>query len=239
MMLLLVGLAQGLDPRLMAADQRISMLVEAERGHASTLARLDVQIAAARSAAQDARTRLTRRVRALARRRGDLGGHGHLARMAARTDRQLMERWRGESLALENLFVQAKREGEALAEATEAAQRVRASIARPPPRAAPLQPPVSARPVRLGDGIQYAFAHATEVRAAGAGIVTFSDWLASYGQVVILDHGGDMATVYAHLSARMTRTGERVAAGQVLGSSETRLYFELRRGGRPSPPQWP
>jgi murein DD-endopeptidase MepM/ murein hydrolase activator NlpD len=55
------------------------------------------------------------------------------------------------------------------------------------------------------------------VQAAAAGEVLYAGWLKGYGQVIILDHGGELSTVYAHLSRMHVEEGARVTKGQVIG----------------------
>jgi len=93
-------------------------------------------------------------------------------------------------------------------------------------------------------GIDIAAPIGTPVRAAAAGEVLFAGWLRGYGQVIILDHGGNMTTVYAHLSRTDVRDGQEVAQGQVLGgvgntgiTTGSHLHFEVRIGGEARNPR--
>jgi murein DD-endopeptidase MepM/ murein hydrolase activator NlpD len=76
------------------------------------------------------------------------------------------------------------------------------------------------------------------VRAAGAGEVLFTGWLRGYGQVIIVDHGNNLTTVYAHLSRIETREGETVKMGDLIGrvgatgvATGSHLHFEVRING--------
>lgn len=78
----------------------------------------------------------------------------------------------------------------------------------------------------------------TPVKAAAPGEVLYQGWLRGFGQVVIIDHGGDLSTVYAHLSGASVREGSTVKTGTVIGrvgntgtDSDYGLHFEVRRGG--------
>lgn len=78
----------------------------------------------------------------------------------------------------------------------------------------------------------------TEVHAMAEGSVRFAGVQSGFGNVVWLDHGGSILTVYAHLSTIRVRQGERVQRGEVLGlSGQTgdatapHLHFEVWRGG--------
>ena len=66
----------------------------------------------------------------------------------------------------------------------------------------------------------------------------YQGWLRGFGQVIIIDHGGDLTTVYAHLGGASVREGISVKAGTVIGrvgntgtDSEYGLHFEVRKNG--------
>ena len=98
------------------------------------------------------------------------------------------------------------------------------------------------------EGIDIKTRSGEEVFAAAAGSVTFSGRRRGYGNVVTLDHGAGISTLYAHLSYACVRAGEKVGAGQRIGragkrgtATGTHLHFELRRGGvaiDPAPHLW-
>jgi murein DD-endopeptidase MepM/ murein hydrolase activator NlpD len=87
-------------------------------------------------------------------------------------------------------------------------------------------------------GIDLAAPSDTTVRAAGAGMVVGAGWsYPGYGISVLVDHGGEWLTHYAHLSAVAVRPGQRVAVGQALGregstgnSTGPHLHFEVHDG---------
>ncbi|MFC4075474.1 M23 family metallopeptidase [Salinithrix halophila] len=87
----------------------------------------------------------------------------------------------------------------------------------------------------------------TEVKAAEAGIVKQVTNLgdSSYGTYIVIDHGGGMETLYAHMyrDQPIVQAGERVERGQPIGaignngnSSGPHLHFEVKIGGRPVDP---
>jgi len=87
-------------------------------------------------------------------------------------------------------------------------------------------------------GIDIAAPIGTPVISVAAGEVLFAGWLRGYGQVLIIDHGGNLTTVYAHLSRMDVGEGQNVAQGQVIGgvgstgiSTGSHLHFEVRIGG--------
>lgn len=83
----------------------------------------------------------------------------------------------------------------------------------------------------------------TEVRAMAPGRVRFAGTMGGFGRVVWLDHGGEVLTVYAHLSVIRVAPGEVVDGRTVIGLSGMtgratgpHLHFEIWRWGRPRDP---
>jgi len=81
------------------------------------------------------------------------------------------------------------------------------------------------------------------VRAASDGEVLYTGWLRGYGQVVILDHGGDLTTVYAHLSGidcvenAKVKTGDKIGRVGATGvATGNHLHFEVRVNGNTGDP---
>ena len=69
------------------------------------------------------------------------------------------------------------------------------------------------------------------------------DAIRGYGNLVVLQHGTDLMTVYAHNSVLLVRQGQRVTAGQrvaLVGQSGhatgPHLHFEVRQGQIPRDP---
>ena len=89
----------------------------------------------------------------------------------------------------------------------------------------------------LSKGIEIAAEPESPVRAVFEGRVAFADWFRGYGQVVILNHGNNFFTLYGHVSAIHVRVGQRVEAGDQIGTvgdtgslTGPSLYFEIREG---------
>jgi len=87
----------------------------------------------------------------------------------------------------------------------------------------------------LSNGMSLALAPGTPVRAVFAGKAAYAQWLAEYGNLVILDHGDGVFTLYAWLQAVSVRPGTYVPAGGTVGLAgvgpgrdEPGLYFEVR-----------
>ena len=92
-------------------------------------------------------------------------------------------------------------------------------------------------------GLDIGAPHGAPVVAARAGVVTFAGDASGYGRTVIVDHGGGLTTLYAHLEAFHVRPGQSVAAGERLGAvgstglaTGPHLHVEVRRGGIPADP---
>jgi septal ring factor EnvC (AmiA/AmiB activator) len=96
------------------------------------------------------------------------------------------------------------------------------------------------------NGIDIEAAQGTEVGAVYAGHVIYTGWFKGYGNLIIVDHGNDYFTLYAHIAEILVKEGEDVRQGQRIGTvGDTgslmgpRLYFEVRYQGKPQDPeQW-
>jgi murein DD-endopeptidase MepM/ murein hydrolase activator NlpD len=95
---------------------------------------------------------------------------------------------------------------------------------------------------RMHEGIDIAVGYGTPIHAAASGTVIFSGWMGGYGNFVIIDHGGGMATAYGHQSS-IAVGGGTVSQGQVIGyvgctghCFGPHLHFEVRINGSPVDP---
>ncbi|MBE0577248.1 MAG: peptidoglycan DD-metalloendopeptidase family protein [Desulfuromonadales bacterium] len=68
-------------------------------------------------------------------------------------------------------------------------------------------------------GIDIAGLAKMPIKAANDGVVIFAEYLGIYGNCVIIDHGGHVYTMYAHLSQMDVSPGQTVSNGQDLGRS--------------------
>lgn len=86
----------------------------------------------------------------------------------------------------------------------------------------------------------------TPVTAVHQGRVVFADWMRGFGNLLIIDHGDHMMTLYAHLQRFSISPGQAVQRGDEIGrvgdtggQSRAGLYFEVRQRGEPTnPEQW-
>ncbi len=100
--------------------------------------------------------------------------------------------------------------------------------------------------IRAHRGVDYAAPVGTPVRAAGDGRVRFAGRQGGYGNVIELEHGSGVVTVYGHLSRFASRLhrGQRVDLGQVIGyvgktglATGPHLHYEYRIRGAHKNPQ--
>lgn len=96
------------------------------------------------------------------------------------------------------------------------------------------------------NGVDIEAVEGTDVAAVFAGRVVYTGWFKGYGNLIILDHGTDYYTLYAHVAEILVKEGDDVRQGQRIGTvgdtgslEGARLYFEVRFQGRPlDPSDW-
>lgn len=88
-------------------------------------------------------------------------------------------------------------------------------------------------------GVDIAVPANSYIRAAGPGTVRVAGVDDVYGQYIVIDHGGDLESVYGHASRLYVTAGDRVLRAEVIGlsgstgrSTAPHLHFEIRRGGK-------
>lgn len=94
------------------------------------------------------------------------------------------------------------------------------------------------------DGVLVATERGAPVRAVYGGRVIYADWLPGLGLLTIVDHGEGYMSLYGHNERLYKAVGERVIAGDALGSAgdsggsnRPELYFEIRKGGKAVDPR--
>jgi len=107
----------------------------------------------------------------------------------------------------------------------------------------PVVSPFGYRWGRLHAGIDIAVGYGTPIHAAAAGTVVLAGWVSGYGNYTCIDHGGGMATCYAHQSSYAVSQGAAVGQGQLIGyvgctghCFGPHLHFEVRINGTPVDP---
>lgn len=93
-------------------------------------------------------------------------------------------------------------------------------------------------------GVDYAAPTGTPAQTVGDGVVEFAGVQGGFGNMVIVRHGNNHSTVYAHLSRIQVRKGQTVQKGQTIGavgstgwSTGPHLHFEFRVNGTHVDPQ--
>ncbi|MEX2394441.1 MAG: peptidoglycan DD-metalloendopeptidase family protein [Actinomycetota bacterium] len=96
---------------------------------------------------------------------------------------------------------------------------------------------------RFHAGIDIGAPTGNTIVAAGAGEVVFAGSKNGYGNATIIDHGGGIATLYAHQSSIAVGVGAKVGIGQAIGAvgctgycTGPHLHFEVRVNGEPVDP---
>jgi len=96
------------------------------------------------------------------------------------------------------------------------------------------------------NGIGISAPAGTAVKSVSAGMVAYAGPMGTYGNTVILEHGGGDYSVYGSLEKIEVRKGTRVIKGQAIGTVGvsdpalgSHLHFEIRRGGPAvDPAEW-
>jgi len=96
------------------------------------------------------------------------------------------------------------------------------------------------------NGIDIEAQEGTEVNAVYAGNVVYTGWFKGYGNLIILDHGNDYFTLYAHIADILVKEADEVRQGHRIGTvgdtgslTGPSLYFEVRYQSKPQDPaEW-
>ena len=97
---------------------------------------------------------------------------------------------------------------------------------------------------RFHEGMDFSAPVGTDIFATGNGTVTYSGWRQGYGETIVIDHGFNYETLYAHCSKRLVRVGQKVKRGDVIAlvgntgkSTGPHVHYEVHYGGRPIDPR--
>lgn len=92
-------------------------------------------------------------------------------------------------------------------------------------------------------GIDIANSADTLIQATAQGTVRHAGWSQGYGNMLVIDHGYGVSTLYGHTSKTLVKTGDRVNRGQVIAymgttgrSTGAHLHYEVWRHGKPVNP---
>ncbi|MCB0515901.1 MAG: M23 family metallopeptidase [Bacteroidetes bacterium] len=96
---------------------------------------------------------------------------------------------------------------------------------------------------RMHNGIDFTAPSGTDVFATGVGVVEKVENGSGYGNHIIINHGYNFKTVYAHLSKVMVREGQKINRGDVIGkvgstglSTAPHLHYEVWKYNKPVNP---
>lgn len=103
--------------------------------------------------------------------------------------------------------------------------------------------PVTKVKNKLHTGVDISANTGADIVAAGDGIVSFVGPKGTYGNVIIINHGGGIETLYAHNSRLVSSPGQSVKRGDVIAkagstgrSTGPHLHFEVRKNGKHTEP---
>jgi septal ring factor EnvC (AmiA/AmiB activator) len=97
--------------------------------------------------------------------------------------------------------------------------------------------------VTVSNGLQLAAPDGQTVTAIAPGTVAYAQFFKGYGNLVIVQHGERLYSLYARLSSMLTSAGRRVAMGDPLGvvgpagDQDGNFYLEVRLGQEPQDPR--
>ena len=99
--------------------------------------------------------------------------------------------------------------------------------------------------IRAHNGVDYAAKRGTPIRATGEGVIESVGWKGGYGRTVVIKHGGEISTLYAHMdkyNSSLAR-GSKVSQGQTIGyvgdsglATAPHLHYEFKIGDKRSDP---
>jgi murein DD-endopeptidase MepM/ murein hydrolase activator NlpD len=111
------------------------------------------------------------------------------------------------------------------------------------PVSGPVVSPFGMRWGRMHEGIDIAAGSGTPIHAAASGTVITAGEVGGYGNLILIDHGGGLATAYAHQSSFAVGYGAHVSQGETIGyvgctghCFGPHLHFEVRVNGTPVDP---
>jgi|1185.fasta_scaffold07089_1 murein DD-endopeptidase MepM/ murein hydrolase activator NlpD len=111
------------------------------------------------------------------------------------------------------------------------------------PVSGPVTSPFGWRWGRMHQGIDIGVGYGAAIHAAASGTIIYCGWESGYGNLTVIDHGGNLATAYGHQSSIAVACGQHVNQGDVIGyvgctghCFGPHLHFEVRIDGSPVDP---
>jgi len=99
--------------------------------------------------------------------------------------------------------------------------------------------------IRAHNGVDYAAKRGTPIRATGEGVIESIGWKGGYGRTIVIKHGGEITTLYAHMEKyhSLITKGSKVQQGQTIGyvgdsglATAPHLHYEFRIGNKRTDP---
>ena len=99
--------------------------------------------------------------------------------------------------------------------------------------------------IRAHNGVDYAAKRGTPIRATGEGVIQSVGWKSGYGRTIVIRHGGEITTLYAHLEKYHSSIskGTKVMQGQTIGyvgdsglATAPHLHYEFKIGNKRTDP---
>ncbi len=99
--------------------------------------------------------------------------------------------------------------------------------------------------IRAHNGVDYAAKRGMPIRATGEGVIQSVGWKSGYGRTIVIRHGGEITTLYAHLDKYhpLIAKGVKVSQGQTIGyvgdsglATAPHLHYEFRIGEKRTDP---
>ena len=95
--------------------------------------------------------------------------------------------------------------------------------------------------IRAHNGVDYAAKRNTPIRATGEGVIESIGWKGGYGRTIVIRHGGDISTLYAHLEKYQPSLvkGSKIKQGQTIGyvgdsglATAPHLHYEVVKNNK-------
>ena len=99
--------------------------------------------------------------------------------------------------------------------------------------------------IRAHNGVDYAAKRGTPIRATGEGVIQSIGWKGGYGRTIVIRHGGEITTLYAHMDKYhpSIAKGMKISQGQTIGyvgdsglATAPHLHYEFRIGEKRTDP---